>query len=182
MKGSTTCAGLFILALLGGVSQPALAQIPPPIGFSVGYQFVHAPDVNFRFGAGGDIAGAIRNSPVWILGELGWVHHGEDSQTAAGNLLNFGAGLQLRLGPPAGMVTGRWAMPYIQLVGGGLRASSQGLVSTHKMLQAGAGLSIAPGWRADAKIITQVDWRRVFFESARENHLRVFVGIGLGSR
>ena len=148
-----------------------LVAVPAQAQWSVaaGYQALHLPDNWVKGGINVDAARDV--SGMWsVVGEFGLGHDTADDPAldeAGFNIFNFGGGVRwsLRRDGPA---------PFVQLLAGAQRSTSETDEDTAFMLQPGGGVHIPINdrWGVSA----QVDYRPVFYQEETINEVRVVIG------
>ena len=161
--------GHFRVSLLLGslllITMPALAEAQ--VSVSAGYQAVHLPDNWVTAGFNVDVANVI-SGPWDVVGELGFAHDGGGDANSGFDLLNAGGGLrwsQRRDGPA----------PFVQLLAGLQRSTSDTDKDTAFMVQAGGGVHVPLNdrWGVSA----QFDYRPVFYQEDTVNETRFVIGV-----
>ena len=154
-----------LLSSLLLIATPALGEAQ--VSVSAGYQAVHLPDNWVTAGFNVDVAGAI-SEPWSIVGEVGLAHDGGGDANNGFDLLNAGGGVRwnLRRDGPA---------PFVQLLAGLQRSTSDTDKDTAFMVQAGGGVHfpLNDRWGMSA----QFDYRPVFYQEDRVNETRFVIGV-----
>jgi hypothetical protein len=154
-----------------------------PTSVSVGYQVPHIPDETYPLGFNFDVAAPLRTT-ISLVGDLGYARDVQNEPGVSGTLQiwNYGVGPRWMFG------TTTMAMPYVQLIVGGVHTNARlvldgapfGAAGNAFMLQPGVGVVVPVA--GIAGVFGQFDYRRAFFPENGENEVRALAGVRIGLR
>lgn len=168
--------GVMTLGLVA-VSSPVFAQMPVDVG--VGYQYLHAPDEDFKAGLNLDVSARLYGNIMRVVAVYDWSKNSDYFQfnTNAHSASSVAAGLRF-----ASHTLG--FAPYLQVLSGVQRDSYSGntpefdFSNSTLMMELGSGVVFPVG--GIIGVFGEGDYRRVFYDVDPANEFSLVAGIRIG--